>query len=357
MQNSNFDETQPTPTEGVDETQPTEIQSPEQEPEQSDEPVKRKRFPWGRVILLAWLLLIAAAALGAYGGYQQGIDERISLQATEAAEELGNQYQLGLEDFDTGEYERARQRFEYLLEKDPNNAKAIEMLARTLAIIQATATPTQVIPTATPTLTPTPDMRGVEELFEQAQAYMVAEDWDGALGTLLTLRKNEPGHEAIQVDSMLYVALRNRGVYKILNAGELEGGLYDLAQAELFGPLDAQAENYRDWARFYIIGASFWGVDWGQAAYYFGQVAFVAPNLHDGTGWTATVRYREALGNYVDLLIEGKQWCLARDQHEALRALDPSLTGTAEFEQRATMLHNRCESAQNEDDDGDDGDG
>ena len=37
-----------------------------------------------------------------------------------------------------------------------------------------------------------------------------------------------------------------------LNQGELEGGIYDFALAENFGPLDIQASHYRDMAASYL---------------------------------------------------------------------------------------------------------
>ncbi len=304
----------------------------------NEENSQKKRSPWMRYLLLGWLLLIVVVGGAAYSGYQRGIQDRISIQSTQAAEEIETQYQLGLDDFDSGEYERARQRFEYIIQQNPNHEGAIEMLARTLAIMQATATPTPLTPTPTPTLTPTPDLRGAEELFSQAKQYMAANDWDAAIATLQNLRKSEPAYQAVEVDSMFYVALRNRGVEKILNTGELESGLYDLSQAERFGPLDAEAQSFANFARFYIIGASFWQVDWGQAAYYFGQVAPYLPNLQDGTGWTATQRYLEAMQNYIDFLVEARDWCRAEEQMEILREWNEN----PDLEPTQVWLENKC---------------
>lgn len=319
----------------LDETKPTTISTPEST---AGEAPKTKKRPWIRFILLGWALLVLVAAIGGYRGYQKGIEDRVALQTTETAEDIERQYQLGLEDFQNENYERARQRFEFIIDQNPNHERAIEMLARTLSILNATATPTPVTPTVTPTLSPTPDLRSAEELFEQANQDMAAENWTSAINTLLNLRKDHPNFMAIDVDSMFYVALRNRGVNKILTTGELEGGLYDLAQAELFGPLDVEAQNVSNWARLYQIGASFWQVNWAQAAFYFGQVAPFAPNLHDGTGWSATERYRTAMKNYIDLLAEAEEWCEAEEQMEILRTSDPD----PQLEATQTRLQNKC---------------
>ena len=60
---------------------------------------------------------------------------------------------------------------------------------------------------------------------------------------------------------------------------DLEGGIYDLAIAAKFGPLDTEANSAREWARLYIVGLSFWEVHPEQAVFYFGQVASSAPYL------------------------------------------------------------------------------
>ena len=319
MQNSEIEETQPTASQDI-------------------ELLSSPRAPWVWWIIIGWVLLLAVAALGAYVGYQEGIEERLMLRATEDVEAIEAQYQLGLQDFQAEDYDRARQRFEYVIEQNPNHDRAIEMLARALSIIQATATPTPVTPTATPSLTPTPDLRGDKELFNQAQEHLADGQWDASIDALLSLRKLDPNFQAIQVDSMLYISLRNRGVEKILNQGELEGGIYDFSQAELFGPLDVEVQNYRNWARLYIFGASFWQVDWEQAAFYFGQVALVAPNLHDSSNWAAIERYRTALQNYIDFLVEIRDWCQADAQMEILRSLDANL----DLEPTQNWLQNKC---------------
>jgi hypothetical protein len=138
--------------------------------------------------------------------------------------------------------------------------------------------------------------------------------------------------QPIEVDGMLYVALRNRGVDKIRNA-DLEGGTYDLALAERFGPLDAEARNYRTWSEMYVTGASFWEVDWGRAVEYFEQLILTAPYLMDGSGWTSTDRYRISLAKYGDFLAEQGLYCEAYERYQASREIreDPALEPTATF--------------------------
>jgi tetratricopeptide (TPR) repeat protein len=158
-------------------------------------------------------------------------------------------------------------------------------------------------------------------------------DWTTAIDTLLILRKRDPTFMAVKVDGMLFVALRNRGVDKIARLADLEGGTYDLALAERFGPLDVEARNWRDWAALYVRGASFWEVDWAQAIYYFGQLVQIAPNLRDGSGYTAWERNILALLGYGDWFSRQGMYCEAQQQYEAALELrdDPVARPTAQF--------------------------
>lgn len=296
---------------------------------------KKNSKAWRWVVLIGILALLAIAAASAVGGYLSGIDQRTRYEATQVAQKVAEQFQLGLQDMQAGQYELARQRFEYVIRLAPDYPGVTENLAKVLLELNTTATPT---PVPTPTLTPTPDLRSADELFSQSQILLADQKWSEAIDTLLKLRKDKPDFHTVEVDSMFYVALRNRGVQRILTEGDLEGGTYDLALAERFGPLDIEASNMRTWADLYVTGASFWGLDWGQAAYYFGQIVMVAPNLRDHTNMTATERFRIASIKYGDFLAENKEWCKAQEQYQAAYNLSPDPT----LEATATWAGDKC---------------
>jgi tetratricopeptide (TPR) repeat protein len=288
------------------------------------------RYLWILWAFLSVLLLALVAGGSVYAGYNSAIDQRTHYESTLVAGEASNQYILAQQDIALGNFDRARQRLEYIIKIDPNYPNVSEQLALVLTQQRITATPTLM---PTPTLTPTPDYRGRDELFGQAQNQLIARDWSGAIETLLLLRKNYPDFMVVKVDGMLFVALRNRGIDKIAQLHDLEGGNYDLTLAERFGPLDAEANNWRNWAELYIRGASFWGVDWGQSVYYFSQLATAAPNLSDIAGWTATNRYLDALLGYGDWLAARGQWCDAQTQYDTYMMLlaNPQVEPTAVF--------------------------
>lgn len=290
------------PVHDVTQTQPTQM-------------TRRKYSPlWLLMGFFGVFLIVTIGLIGAYGGYQTAQQEHRESQATQAYLALDEQYELGLQDLESGRFDLARQRLEYVLEYDPEYPDAADKLLIVLQVLYATATPTPLPPTITPTATP--DLRPIEELFTQAQRLYAAGDWDGIIDTLINLRKVDQSYRVVEVDSLIFRALWNRGIIKIRNDGNLEGGIYDLALAERFSPLDVEASKWRNLARVYMIGSSFWEVHPAQAVYYFGQVASASPYLRDSSGWTARERYRAALIQYGDMFARSGEWCEAQAQYE-----------------------------------------
>jgi tetratricopeptide (TPR) repeat protein len=298
-------------------------------------PKKRFRIPplasWS---LLGLVGLLLVAILSSFGGYNEGIRLRKQAEVAQKSAVADEQFQLGLQDMEAGRFDRARQRFEYVIELNPSYPGVTEKLADALLFLNATATPT-VAPT--PTVTPTPDTRNVDQLFAQSQQDLANSNWSAAIDSLLALRKADPNFQPVWVDDMLFVAFRNRGKDKVLG-GDLEGGIYDLTIAEQFGYLDFDSRSLQDWARLYITGASFWELDWSQAVFYFAQVAPALPNLSDGSGWTAAERYRLALIGYGEDLIEQAEWCSAQTQLELAISMGPDEKG----EQLLEQASNNC---------------
>jgi hypothetical protein len=307
-------------------------ESPEIEPmiDAGAKQLKQKRL-LGLWIPIGLFLVLLVSAAGGYWGYQTGIQDRLTAQGDQIAILTTEQFQLGLVDMQSERYEVARQRFEYVIQLDPNFPGAIEKLTECMLALAQEKTPTPVLPTATIEPSATPDLRPVEDLFTQAMQYLRSKDWKATISTIEALRDADLTYRAVDVDGMYYIALRGRGIDKILLEGNLEGGIYDLSLVERFGPLDRDANNNREMARAYINGAAFWGVDWQKVVYFFSQVYPGLPNLKDASGWTATERYRVALIKYGDQLMAAEDFCGARDQYQAalLLAADNKLVPTA----------------------------
>lgn len=313
-----------------------------QPPGKAPGPLKKtdrlKNPPSGCIGLLFGLMFVCALLLsisaGALAGYQTGGRERQATATKLSLLSLDQQYNLALQDIAEDRLDIARQRLEYVISLDPGYPGASARLAEAMAILYATATPTALPPTITPT--PTRDLRPVQELLDQALTLWNSQDWTQAIDLLLTLRKSDPAYETARVDGMLFMALRYRGVDKIWKEGNLEGGLYDLALAERFGPLDAQSLSSRDLARLYMMGSSFYGVYPEEAIRYFSQLASAAPNLRDSSGVAAAVRYWDSLVQYGDQLMADKRPCDAQEQYG--QALSWRSDSTVETKLREAML-------------------
>jgi hypothetical protein len=274
-------------------------------------------------VLLAVLLLGLGSATGALAAYRSAITTLREKQDFQTVLVLTEQFNRGMDDMEAGRFESARQRFEFIVSEDSKFPGAVEKLAEVEQILFATATPTPTstltpTPTATATLTPTPtlDPRPLQDLFAAAEDSINSGDWNRAIDTLLAMRSADPGFLPARVDGMLFLSLHSRGLDRILNSRDLEGGAYDLSLAENFGPLDSRATYAREMVRLYMYGSAFWEAYPEQAVYYFGQVASAAPYLTDASGWTASARYRASLVHYGDYLADQEEWCSAQSQYE-----------------------------------------
>jgi hypothetical protein len=277
-------------------------------------------------MMLALFLAVAAAAGG--GGYVTGLEQREGTREAQIASSAEEQFQLGLQDLQAKRFVTARKRFEYVAEISPSHPQLAEKLAEALLGL---ATP---VNTPTPAASPTPDLAPVEEIFNRALAALASKDWASAISSVLALRAKDPGFNAVQSDGILYVALRNRGLERIL-AGDLEGGMYDLSLAERFAPIDFEADSWRVSADLYLIGNSYVGLNWSKAAYYFGEVC-------KARIWDSCFQYGRAARMYGDQLVAAKDPCAAQVQYDqsllswADATLVPTATQAAELCAKAT---------------------
>jgi len=307
-----------------------------------------RRFSWFLMgILLCLLILIIGMLFGVWGG----INERVELAETQAVPKIETQLESARLDIEEERYEVALSRLDWILEEmveylsDAQLTEVGELYSQALLNISistnATLQPTPTL--AEPTLTPTPDLRGEEEIFVNAQALIASESWNEAIQMLESLREKNMDYKAVQVDGMFYVALRNRGVKKILEEGSLEPGIYDLTLAEQFAPLDSEADGYRTWARFYLTGASYWGVNWSQAVYYFEQVYQAFPYMMDGSNISATQRFRLSAVNYGLELAAAGDYCAAQEYIDKALAIQSD----AELQPTAQWVIDKCYRQQN----------
>ncbi len=347
MQDLNNENTVPTqPDHGIGETAPVRVQPERQAPvdNQATVPVqpldpafpvppkrkvaRAKRWPW---IIVGILLVILFAGAGGWAGFQSAIQLRNNKAASEKIKVATEHFMIGLQLQNNKQFEFAQKQFEYVIGLDPNFPGAQDKLREVLIsqAVKASATPVPTV--AQPTLTPTLDLRPQEEILNTARQQYANQQWDDLFATIDSLRRIDRTYHAVEIDDMIYMALRFRGVDKILHQANLEGGLYDLALAEQYGPLDVDAKGYRNWARLYLNGASFWEVDWLKVMQAFEQIYPYFPNMTDSSHITAIERYRIAARSYADKLMADGDACGAYDYYEkSLNAVaDNQLAATA----------------------------
>jgi len=275
-------------------------------------PVKKTRR--GQSVLIGIVGIIVLLVLAGIGGYESAITTRVQARTELINSQLLDQFQRALVDEQFKRYDDAKQRLNFIIQNDPSFPGAQTEYAKVLVLSS--------IPTATttPTLTPTPDVRGQQAMLAAVQQYISASDWTNALTELDQLRKKDPTFNASQVDGMYYYALRNYGMTLIQKQGNLAGGIYELTLAERFAPLDKDASSLRDGARLYLDAASFWQLDWATAANELAQVFNAYPAMWDGT-MSASQRYQIAAERYGDQLFGQSRPCDAVKQYEAAQAI------------------------------------
>jgi hypothetical protein len=341
MPDSELKDTQPTPASG--ETQPSSLKQ-ETKPRPAG-----KRFPRWLAALVVVLLLI----IGALAGYGFGMGQRYDAQHTQVTGQLQEQFDLGIQKMNAGQYELARQHFEFIIQHDSNFPGVMDAYTDLLLRMQISPTPTA---SSTPTITPTPDLRSADAIYANVRGALASRDWDSALTNLDSLRKTAPAYRIAEVDGMYYLALRMRGFEKIVPPSQtcsdvnLEGGIYDFNLAERFGTLDSYAQSLRTYARLYIVGSSYWDQDWITAQDYFNQVMSGYPALSDSSCMSATERLRFATIKYAEQLLAAGDTCGAQEQFDL--AFTISSLKNEEFFPTATEVYVQCHG----DDGGDGGD-
>lgn len=276
------------------------------------------------IIVGGIVLILLLGAVGGYLGYRSAIAARVQAVNGQTTKVATEQFMLGVQAQTSGNHALALRHFEYVIELDPNFPGVKDKLAQSMMAVALMRTPTLtpaiILPTPTIAFTPTPDLRGEEEIFNNARALVSNKEWGKALEVLDTLRNRNIKYRPVEVDGMYYVALRHQGMLSI-NMGRLETGLYQLALTERFAPLDVDADGLRIWARMYLTGASYWGVRWDKVVDIFAQIYPYYPNLRDVLGVTAAERFRLASIHYGDEFAAQEKSCEAYEQYNNAQKL------------------------------------
>jgi tetratricopeptide (TPR) repeat protein len=291
--------------------------------------------------VLIFLLLILVGVLVGYG---TGISQRLNTKATVVTGQLQQQYQLGMQALKAGQYENAKNYFDFVIANDPSYPGIQQAYVQLGLLMNLALTPTM---TPTPLFTSTPDTRSDDQKLSDIEKDLAVQDWNDALVSLDSLRKADPSYQTAVVDGLYYTALRMLGVSLISSADcqdhNLEGGIYDLTIASNFGSLDRDAASLQTYARLYIDGASFWDEDWVQAQYFFAEVAAAYPDMMDSSCQSANERWRIATISYAQQLQAAGNNCEAAKQYAS--AFTVSSPQNQQYYASATAVWEKCPSS------------
>jgi tetratricopeptide (TPR) repeat protein len=300
----------------------------------SEKPTKPKRR-LGRLILLGIAGILLIDTLSGFAGYQVGLIQRRRQEIGMRVYKAAQQFERGVVDLRSGNYIQAKQRFIFVAELDPNYPGIVDMLAQVDLAMLATATPT-VGPTQAVVIPS--NLKGSEALLNQAREYLSQKQWAAVIEVLDRLRQEDIQYNTVDVDGLYFMALRNLGVDNMLKNGKLEQGMYNLAIAEKYGPIDKDAEGYRTWVGMYKTAASYWEIDWDKMVYWMEQVYNMLPGIRDGSNYTSGERLRVGYIELGDAKMREQDYCAADTLYGKALAIrsDGDLQGTH------TKAHDKC---------------
>ncbi len=324
-------------------SQPGGTQNPNGKPAKSKDKKKKKGGSLVGWIFLGIFLMLALTIGGGFLGYRTAVNARMAEFNRKSKMAAAEQYQMALADIEQEKYQNAKTRLDYVIKIDQNYPGAAETYQQVIMALYPTASPTPMM-TATPMPTSTADTRGEEEMFRSIQQAIYSQQWETAIQIITALRDRNISFRGLEVDGLYYIALRNYGIQQI-NTGYLENGIYNIAMAESFGPIDADANSMRDAARSYLSGAGFWEINWFKALEYYANAAAVYPNLYDrATMMTANQRFAEASFHIADDYALREDYCGAIPYYEQ----GLPIYGSESVQLTATAVYLKCYPASQE---------
>lgn len=237
--------------------------------------------------ILGFVFIGLAVLLAIYGtiffiAWDRGQVQKAREEESALAVELENQMSLAMQEADSGRYSLASRRLEWILERDPGYPGAIELLDELKALLNKPATPTAIaLETSEPVNEPSPPAGlGSAAEFDELEMLVAEERWDQAITAIIAFQSKYPDFRRQDTDKLLYNAYLNLGQILVMG-DQVELGLFYLEQAEKLGDLPPGAEDQRTWADLYLLGISYYGVDWDTSLFYFRGLCAAAPFYQD----------------------------------------------------------------------------
>ena len=271
-----------------------------------------EKSQWSLTRVAGLLLIIVAGLIILYLtvgfiAWQSGDSIRIDREETLRVEQINRQISLAQDDINEGSYNLALRRLTWILEQDPESKDAQALRRQAEAALKTALTPSAPSgPTPSPEPSPTPGEIGdLAQELQRLQRLEKQQDWPQLIADTLDFQRQYPGYERLITDSLLYNAYLNQGLTQV-QGNQIEGGIYNLTQAEKLGDLPQEASDYWLWAELYLQGIAYYGVNWGAAASFFRDLCLAAP-FYQG----ACDKFYNSLVAQGDQFSNALEWCPA----------------------------------------------
>lgn len=271
--------------------------------------LRQRLFRIMGIIFMTMAVLLSVYGFTTYFALQRGQlirDEGVQ-QAFE--EELEKQISFAREDIAAGKYRLAARRLEWVLQRVPDHPQALSLLQMTQENDEVNVPPT---PFPTITISTFVDQTPIAndeagDSFARIEQLVSEENWQSAVSSIMAFQSRFPDYRRRETDVLLYNAYLNLG-QELVMGDQVELGIFYFSQAEKLGDLPAEAEDHRVWAELYLLGISYYGVNWAISVSYFRDLCAAAPFYQN-----ACERLHEALIFYGDQFAGNLDWCPAEE--------------------------------------------
>lgn len=278
-------------------------------------------------LLMVIVSVVAATYLVvAYFAWESGRAQQAEIVRTQTSEAIQQQVTMARDDLAGGSFDVAMRRLDWVLGQQPDHPDALALRAqvdsaRTEAAAATAAAATAVAQPATsePDADEGPDEAEALTLLQELRRQMAREAYEEALPAIVSFQQQFPSFERLETDQMLYDSYLALGL-AAMQTDKVELGLNYLSQAENLGDLPQEALDYRYWAELYLDGASYYGVNWEIASFYFRDLCAAAPFFQD-----ACQQLNQILVNWGDQYFFAGDYCPAESIYREVPSPNPAL--------------------------------
>ena len=272
--------------------------------EQSDEAQGPRPRIWLWTLIAALVVVLIIVYVLVLGG--KGIYDGLRDRALENQQFAQDHYQLGLEQFEDGQYELAIAEFELALRYDSSLVDARDRLQKAKEEVRAQGTPTSET-----------RQDAARLLYEQAVTLYEEGNLPQSVAVLDELRGLDADYQRENVETMLSKAHYQLGQNAVAE-NRLDDAVDHFEAVLAINPDDQDAQDQLNLADLYAAALSNWERDWSATIQALKGLYALAPDYQD-----VEARLRDAYLFRGDALAEDGNWCQAGDDYAAAAGITP----------------------------------